>query len=158
MSTLPSPSTAIPKASNKDDRLTASFSNHRLALLAIVLVLSLTRIAPAQTASSISSTSGPVSWDFGPVVAGTVTDVGIQDQCPPGLCDNHDLTITLPAPAATFYQTNTIQVTIKYTWNSTAPTDLDVFAISPNAADHGPGSPDVTSTGPFLCLPMLWSA
>ncbi|HEX3154995.1 MAG TPA: hypothetical protein VHV32_10235, partial [Candidatus Angelobacter sp.] len=116
--------------------------------MAVVLVLGLTQIASAQTASSISSTSGPVSWDFGPVVAGTVTNVGIQDQCPPGLCDNHDLTITLPAPAATFYQTNTVQVTIKYTWNSTAPSDLDVFAISPNAADHGPGSPDTTSTGP----------
>ncbi|HET8890146.1 MAG TPA: sialidase family protein [Candidatus Angelobacter sp.] len=109
--------------------------------------------SPTQTAfaqssgSSISSTSGSVSWDFGPVVAGTVTNVGIQDTCPPGLCDNHDLTITLPAPAATFYQTNTVQVTIKYTWSSTAPTDLDVFAISPNAADHGPGSPDTTSTG-----------
>jgi hypothetical protein len=27
-------------------------------------------------------------------------------------------------------------------------TDLDVFAISPNANDHGPGSPDNSSTGP----------
>src|SRR5438477_5544357 len=90
--------------------------------------------AATPSSSSISSTSGPVSWDFGPVVAGTVTNVGIQDTCPPGLCDNHDLTITLPAPAATFYQTNTVQVTIKYTWSSTAPSDLDVFAISPNAA------------------------
>jgi len=105
-------------------------------------------VSAQSSGSSISSTSGPVSWDFGPVVAGTVTNVGIQDQCPPGLCDNHDLTITLPAPAAIFYQTNTVQVTIKYTWNSTAPSDLDVFAISPNAADHGPGSPDSTSTGP----------
>ena len=107
--------------------------------------------APAVSAqsagTSISSTSGPVSWDFGPVVAGTVTNVGIQDTCPPGLCDNHDLTVILPAPAATFYQTNTVQLTLKYTWTSTAPTDLDIFAISPNAADHGPGSPDDTSTG-----------
>ncbi len=36
--------------------------------------------------SSISTTSGPVSWDFGPVVAGTFTNVGIQDTCPPGIC------------------------------------------------------------------------
>ncbi len=105
-------------------------------------------VSAQSTASSISSTSGPVSWDFGPVVAGTVTNVGIQDTCPPGMCDNHDLTIVLPAPAATFYQTNTVRVTIKYTWTSTVPTDMDVFAISPNAADHGPGSPDDTSTGP----------
>jgi hypothetical protein len=104
-------------------------------------------VSAQSSGTSISSTSGPVSWDFGPVVAGTVTNVGIQDTCPPGLCDNHDLTIVLPAPAATFYQTNTVQLTLKYTWTSTAPTDLDLFAISPNAADHGPGSPDDTSTG-----------
>jgi hypothetical protein len=104
-------------------------------------------VSAQSSGTSISSTSGPVSWDFGPVVAGTVTNVGIQDTCPPGLCDNHDLTIILPAPAATFYQTNTVQLTLKYTWTSTAPTDLDFFAISPNAADHGPGSPDDTSTG-----------
>jgi hypothetical protein len=104
-------------------------------------------VSAQSSGTSISSTSGPVSWDFGPVVAGTVTNVGIQDTCPPGLCDNHDLTVILPAPAATFYQTNTVQLTLKYTWTSTAPTDLDLFAISPNAADHGPGSPDDTSTG-----------
>src|SRR5258708_17124035 len=102
----------------------------------------------ASTSSSISSNSGPVSWDFGPVVGGTVTNVGIQDTCPPGMCDNHDLTVILPSPAATFYKTNTVKLTIKYTWTSTLPTDLDIFAISPNAADHGPGSPDDTSSGP----------
>src|SRR6266404_1044994 len=97
--------------------------------------------------SSISSSSGPVSWDFGPVVAGTVTNVGIQDVCPPGICDDHDLTVVLPAPAGTFYQTMTAKLTITYTWTSTVPTDLDIFAISPSGADHGPGSPDDTSTG-----------
>src|SRR5205085_604260 len=92
-------------------------------------------------------TSGSVTWDFGPVVAGTVTNVGIQDMCPPGMCDNHDLTVVLPSPAASFYTTMTAKLTLKYTWTSTVPTDLDVFAISPNAADHGPGSPDDTTTG-----------
>jgi len=97
---------------------------------------------------SISSSSGPVSWDFGPVGGGTVTNVGIQDICPPGMCDDHDLTVVLPAPAATFCQTMTANLTINYTWTSTVPTDLDIFAISPSGADHGPGSPDDTSTGP----------
>jgi hypothetical protein len=64
------------------------------------------------------------------------------------MCDDHDLTVVLPAPAATLYQTMTAKLTIKYTWNSTVPTDLDIFAISPGGADHGPGSPDDTSTGP----------
>jgi hypothetical protein len=109
-------------------------------------------IASAQTTtppvSTISSNSAPLAWDFAPVGGGTVVNVGIQDVCPPGLCDDHDLNIVLPSAAATFYQTMTAQVTFKYTWTSTVPTDLDIFAISPNAADHGPGSPDVTSTGP----------
>src|SRR3989442_1359573 len=97
--------------------------------------------------STISTGSGPVSWDFGPVGGGTVINVGIQDICPPGICDDHDLTVVLPTPAATFYQTMTAKLTVTYTWASTVPTDLDVFAISPSAADHGPGSPDDTSTG-----------
>src|SRR3954468_10178759 len=92
-----------------------------LALAALLLAFVLTLVLhdpPAASAqasgSSISSTSGPVSWDFGPVEAGTGTNAGIQDTCPPGICDSHDLTIVLPAPAATFYQTNTVQVTLKY--------------------------------------------
>jgi hypothetical protein len=63
------------------------------------------------------------------------------------MCDDHDLTVVLPASAATFYQTMTAKLTITYTWTSTVPTDLDIFAISPNGSDHGPGSPDDTSTG-----------
>ena len=60
---------------------------------AAVLVLLLHGIPSvfAQTgtppSSSISSSSGPVSWDFGPVGGGTVTNVGIQDVCPPGMCE-----------------------------------------------------------------------
>ena len=111
-----------------------------------------TPVASAQVttppSSSISSTSGPVAWDFNPVGGGTVVNVGIQDACPPGLCDDHDLTVVLPAPAATFYQTMTAKLTLTYTWTSTVPTDLDIFGISPSGADHGPGSPDDSSTGP----------
>src|SRR3979490_46560 len=117
----------------------------------LVLLLHSIPSVSAQTgtppSTSISSSSGPVSWDFGAVAGGTVTNVGIQDICPPGMCDDHDLTVVLPAPAATFYQTMTAKLTIKYTWTSTVPTDPSIFAISPAGADHGPGSPDDTSTG-----------
>jgi hypothetical protein len=118
---------------------------------ALMVLLRTTPAVLAQAATSsvsIGSTSGPVSWDFAPVSGGTVINVGIQDICPPAMCDNLDLTVMLPAPAATFYQTMTAKLTIKYTWTSTLPTDLDVFAISPTGADHGPGSPDDMSTGP----------
>src|SRR5258708_12263463 len=73
-------------------------------LLSISFLLFLTHDSPrlaAQTtspSSSISSNSGSVSWDFGPVVAGTVTNVGIQDICPPAMFDNPDFTVTLPPP------------------------------------------------------------
>src|SRR5713101_3417455 len=99
-----------------------------LCVATLVLLLHDTSTVSAQTgpppSSSISSSSGPVSWDFAAVGGGTVTNVGIQDICPPGMCDDHDLTVVLPAPAATFYQTMTAKLTITYTWTSTVPTDL----------------------------------
>src|SRR5467141_3743283 len=84
----------------------------RVGLLSVSVLVVLFHGMPAVSAqtgtppsSSISSSSGPVSWDFGLVIGGTVTNVGIQDTCPPGMCDDHDLIVVLPAPAATFYQT-----------------------------------------------------
>src|SRR5713226_5830208 len=71
-----------------------------LSLPVLMLLLNETPSVSAQTgtppSSSISSTSGPVSWDFAAVGGGTVTNVGIQDICPPAMCDDHDLTLTDP--------------------------------------------------------------
>jgi len=104
--------------------------------------------ASSPSSGSISTASGPVAWDFGPVAAGTVVDTGMAQLCPPGVCDNYDLTVVLPSPAATLYQTMTARLTIRLTWTSTVPTDLDIFGIDPRGSSHGPGSPDDTSTGP----------
>src|SRR5712664_1240971 len=118
-------------------------------VIAVLTVLPSGRGQAATPASGSISNGSTVSWDFAPVGGGTVINTGVQDICPPGICDNFDLTVALPAPAITFYLTNTAKLTIKYTWNSgMVPTDLDVFAISPKGADSGPGSPDDTSTGP----------
>src|SRR5258708_29118308 len=68
--------------------------------------------------STISSSSGSLAWDFGPVGGGTVVNEGIQDICPPLMCDDHDLTVVLPAPPATFDQTLTAKLTCNYTWTS----------------------------------------
>jgi hypothetical protein len=119
-----------------------------VALIALASPLHRTHLKAQATATTISSSSGPVEWDHGAVIAGQVTNLGVQDICPPGLCDNHDLNVVLPAPAAPFYTTSTATLTIKFTWTSPAPTDIDLFAISPAAADHGPGAPDGTFTGP----------
>src|SRR5437879_767717 len=121
-----------------------------IAVTPIFLQLSSTAptVVAATPATGTISSSGPVSWNFAAVVGGTGVDVGVQDVCPPGVCDNFDLTVVLPSTAATFYQTMTAKLTIQYTWNSgPVPTDLDIFAISPRGNDSGPGSPDDTSTG-----------
>ncbi len=117
-------------------------------LMAVLTLLPSQRGQAAVPANGSISNGSTISWDFGPVGGGTVINTGVQDICPPGICDNFDLTVVLPAPAPTFYQTNTAKLTIKYTWNSgSVPTDLDIFAISPRGTDFGPGSPDDTSTG-----------
>src|SRR5260370_22455217 len=105
-------------------------------------------LAATPPSGSVSSASGTVSWSYGPVVAGTVVDTGVEDICPPGVCDNFDLTVSLPQPAATYYQTNTATLTLVLSWTSTVDSDLDLFAYAPNGAKYGPGSPDTTATGP----------
>src|SRR3954463_780684 len=119
-----------------------------IALLALTLPSHGAQLKGQTTATTISSSAGAVEWDHGPVVAGQVTNLGVQDVCPPGLCDNHDLNVVLPSPAATFYTNNTATLTIKFTWTSSAPTDIDLFGVSPAGADHGPGAPDGLFTGP----------
>ncbi len=103
--------------------------------------------AATPPSGSVTSTSG-AAWDFAPVVAGQFTDTGVEEVCPPGVCDNYDLTVVLPQPAAQFYVANTATLTIHYEWTSSQPTDMDVFVFGPNGAKYGPGSPDGTFTGP----------
>src|SRR5207244_13291286 len=100
-------------------------------ILVSIVALFVTNLPPvwAQVgtppSSTISSSSGPLAWDFAPVSGGTVINVGIQDICPPGLCDDHDLSVVLPAPAATVYQTMTANLTLHYQWARTLHTDPD---------------------------------
>ena len=125
----------------------ASRAVRMLALAALALAAG-RGDAATPPSGSIGPAAGSISWTYGPVVAGQFTDAGLEDTCPPGVCDNFDLTVSLSAPAATFYVTNTATLTIHYEWTSSAPTDMDVFAISPTGAHYGPGDPDGTVTGP----------
>src|SRR3981081_1993972 len=104
--------------------------------------------AEAATPSSGTITGGSVSWDFTPVVGGTPLAVGTLDTCPLLLCDNYDLRVELPVPAAIFYQTMTARPTFQDTWASTPPNAADLYATGPNGAHHGPGSPNAISIGP----------
>src|SRR5260370_38530474 len=104
-----------------------------LCVVTLVLLLHDTPSVSAQIgtppSSSISSSSGPVSWTFAPVGGGTVVHFGIKDICPTGFFDDPHLTLGLPEPPATFYPTMNAKLTWNYTWNRTLPTDLDVFSI-----------------------------
>jgi hypothetical protein len=51
----------------------------------VTVVASIALVLSAAAQTTLSSTSGPASWDFGPVVAGTVVNEGVQDICPPGM-------------------------------------------------------------------------
>jgi hypothetical protein len=119
----------------------------RVLSLCLVLWLTLWRSAAGRAATPPSGSISPgstVSWDFA-AVSGVNPDV--QHICLPGNCDSYDLSVVLPNGAPIFYQTNTATLTIKYTWTSTHPTNMDIVAISPQGAASGPGSPDATSTG-----------
>lgn len=130
----------------------------RLAFMA-AMVLSLlavgARPSPLHASTPASGTidgSAPVAWDFAPVGGATVVSnvTGpVAQQCPPVVCDNYDLTLTLPngATADSYYATNMATLTIQYTWTATADTDLDIFAFSPAGGQHGPGSPDTLAAG-----------
>src|SRR2546421_11709832 len=69
--------------------------------------------AATPPSGSVSSTTTAV-WDFAAGVAGQFTDVGVEDVCPPGVCGNYDLTVTLPPPAAQLYVSNTATLTLHY--------------------------------------------
>src|SRR3954468_9160779 len=91
-------------------------------LLAALLLLGTDGRAATPPSGQISPSSAPVSVDYAPVVAGTVIGAGIEDVCPPGICDNFDLTVSLPQPAASFYVASTATLTIHYAWTSGQPT------------------------------------
>src|SRR3954466_15975834 len=90
------PSRACTRSANPEVRM-----NRCTSVLAAALALALLS-APSRAATppsgSIGPAAGTLSWDFGPVVAGQFTDVGIEDACPPGACDHFDPSQSLPHP------------------------------------------------------------
>ncbi|MHB8571694.1 MAG: sialidase family protein [Candidatus Dormibacteria bacterium] len=110
---------------------------------------------PAQQAASPTSGtvdgSGPVTWTWNQVIGANPGGAGIEDTCPPGQCDDYDLTVRLPVDdAGAFYASHSATLTVAMTWTSTTPDDLDIFAYSPGGKKYGPGSPDQQSTGAGL--------
>jgi Bacterial Ig-like domain/BNR/Asp-box repeat len=122
------------------------------ALVALTVPLFVGGAANAATPSE--GTIGPASgsttaWDFAPVgpgvsLGGTTESFGV---CAPVYCDAYQLTVSLPEMDQQFYLTHKATLHVEYTWNSTGPDDMDVFAFAPDGTESGPGSPDDISTG-----------
>src|SRR5438045_9040158 len=90
---------------------TSGATMRNLSASILFLLLLAAPLAWSQTAT-ISTSSGPVSWDFAAVVGGTVSNVAdLQDMCPPAMCDNHDSPVVIPAPASRSYLIMTANVT-----------------------------------------------
>ena len=121
-----------------------------LAALLVPLFLGGSATAATPTEGVIGPGSGSnTAWDFalvGPgVSAGGTTET--TNECVPVYCDAYALTVTLPDTDPQFYLTHKATLTINYTWTSTGPDDMDVFAFAPDGTESGPGSPDDISTG-----------
>jgi hypothetical protein len=104
----------------------------------------------ATPASGTVSVTTKVAWDFAATYSHTYFTGTIGQliaQCPPGYCDNFDLTVKLPQPAAGLYATQTATLSLNYTWTSSTPTDMDLFVISPDNTMTGPGTPDDATPG-----------
>jgi hypothetical protein len=121
-----------------------------LAALFVPLILGGGATAATPSEGAIGPASGSTTaWDFASVgpgasLGGTTETTGA---CAPVYCDAYALTVTLPQADQEFYMTHKATLTINYTWTSTGPDDMDVFAFAPDGTESGPGSPDDTSTG-----------
>src|SRR5260221_7104079 len=107
-----------------------------LGLSAVGLVLfavSLVSGSAGRAATPVSGTIGPTSgtssvWDFAPVGPGVSSGGTIEFLCAPVYCDAYTLHVVLPQPDGQFYATHKATLTIDYSWTSTQPNDMDVFA------------------------------
>lgn len=99
-------------------------------------------------AGAIGPSSGSsTSWDFAAVGPGVSSGGTIEFLCAPVYCDSYQLTVSLPQADQQFYLTHKATLHIDYTWSSTGPDDMDVFAFAPDGTESGPGTPDDASTG-----------
>jgi predicted heme/steroid binding protein len=122
-------------------------------ILTLVVMAQLVGTSAVSAATPASGTVGPANgsttaWDFAAVGPGVSSGGTIEFVCPPAYCDSYTLNVALPSDDATFYATHSATLELTYTWNSTGPDDMDIFAFAPDGTESGPGSPDAQSTGP----------
>src|SRR5438552_19135732 len=90
-------------------------------------------LAATPSAGAIGPASGSnTAWDFAPVGPGVSSGGTIEFLCAPVYCDSYQLAVALPAPDQQFYLTHKATLHIEYTWTSTGPDDMDLFAFAPD--------------------------
>src|SRR5260370_6052672 len=133
----------------------ASVSRGMLLAALVTALAALLVGGAANAATPIAGTIGPATgsstaWDFAPVGPGVSSGGTVEFLCPPLYCASYELTVALPQPDQQFYLTHKAILHIVYTWTSTGPDDMDLFAFAPDGTESGPGSPEDISTGPGI--------
>jgi hypothetical protein len=120
-----------------------------IALMAMAVTPGGLLVGQAATpASGTIDGSKTVEWDSPPVAGAGLGGTPTPSTCAPGTCDKFDLNIVLPAADTDFYSHYKAQLSFHYTWTSTTPDDMDIFAFDPTGAQAGgPGTPDDQTTG-----------
>jgi hypothetical protein len=119
-----------------------------VAVAALLLVTAGSGTAATPSAGVIGPSSGSsTSWDFAAVGPGVSSGGTIEFLCAPVYCDSYQLALSLPEADQEFYLTHKATLHIDYTWSSSGPDDMDVFAFAPDGTESGPGTPDNVSTG-----------
>src|SRR3954447_10712860 len=121
-------------------------------LLAVAMAAQLMAVGAVNAATPASGTVGPANgsttaWNFAAVGPGASSGGTVEFVCPPVTCDAYTLNVVLPAADTAFYTNHIATLTLTYTWTSTGPDDMDIFAFAPDGTESGPGSPDEQSTG-----------
>ena len=119
-------------------------------IAALLLVAGPVGAATPATGSVGPGNGSSTAWDFAAVGPGVSAGGTIEFTCPPAYCDSYTLNVSLPAPDAIFYANHVATLHLVYTWTSTGPDDMDIFAFAPDGTESGPGSPDEQSTGAGL--------
>ena len=88
------------------------------------------------------------AWNFAAVGRGVWSGGTIEFVCPPQYCDAYTLNVVLPSPDSTFYTNHIATLKLTYTWNSTGPDDMDVFAFAPTVPKAGQALPTTPAPAP----------
>ncbi|MHB8571695.1 MAG: sialidase family protein [Candidatus Dormibacteria bacterium] len=100
----------------------------------------------ATPASGTVDGTGAITWQFAPIAGAELRQT--SEECPSNACDNFDLTVKLPQPAAQFYVANHAQLLVTGTWDTGAsPSNILLFVFGPEGNRVVGGQPQTSGKG-----------